>query len=286
MSSFFPDLVRALVIVAVLLFYIGLLWRVLDWITPFDDWDELFVKGNVAYLAQRVGLLVAQPIAMLAVIGQFDVGNLWPSARTLLIEGAWVFTALLLAYFFVDWVLFPKVANRELLLADNRAVGVVEAGFYIGIGLLLNGSLTGDGNSWVMTVSSTVVFYVLGLAFVMGVYWLHEAVTSYDLRARLRDGNLAAGIELAAVLVSASVVTRVGVAGDIDGWVEAFGWFFLTAATAVVLLYLVRWIGNRLLTRRHTIAEAQEAGSTTVAAFQATTLLVAATIVAATLSAI
>lgn len=67
MSAFFQDLLRALLILVIGGFYIAALWKFVDWRTKFNDWRELFHKGNVALLCQRLGLLVAQPIAMSAV---------------------------------------------------------------------------------------------------------------------------------------------------------------------------------------------------------------------------
>lgn len=286
MSAFFQDLLRALLILVIGGFYIAALWKFVDWRTKFNDWQELFHKGNVALLCQRLGLLVAQPIAMSAVVSDFDVADPWGSSVTLAIQGAWIFVALVGAYYFVDWVVFPKIKNTEMLLERNVAIGVVEGAFFIAIGFLLSGSLIGEGGSVTETVISTGVFYVLGLAAVMGMYWLHIAVTSraYCLRTKLAESNLPAAIELAGLLVGLGVVARVGVAGDMDGWLSAFAWFAVTVATGVVLLYMVRWVFNRLLFRENTVHAALEMNSVTAATFQAVIMVLSAFAVAALMS--
>ncbi len=112
LAGFPADLGKGLWIFGIAGFYMGLLWFIVDRLTPFDDWKELFERGNVAYLCQRIGLLAAQPIAMMAVVSDFDVSHPFWSAWWLFLEGTWVFVALLIAYFFVDVVLFPSIKNR------------------------------------------------------------------------------------------------------------------------------------------------------------------------------
>ena len=288
METFFPDLLRALLIPVIILGYVALFnWALNRW-TKFDDWRELFHKNNFAILLQRLGLLAAQPIAMMAVVPDFDTANpLW-SSIWLLLEGLWVFVALSLAYVFVDWVLFPKIKNTTMLLQGNLAIGIVEAGFFVGIGILLNGSLTGTARSSWESFGSTVVFYVLGLAFVLLVYRLHTWVTlgRYNLHDRLKQGSTPAAIELAGVLVSASIVTRVGVAGDLVNWPAAFGWFAVTAIVSIVLLYVVRWLSDRLILRGHSVKEVQRADSSPAAIFQAAINILAALVVAAAMNAV
>ena len=240
---------RLLLMIPIVLGYMWLLWKVIDKITQFDDHDELFLKGNGAYALQRVGLLAAQLIGMMAVLPDSDPEHPWWSAFWLLLEGAWVFFAILTARFVVDWVLLPRIQTTSLLLQGNTAIGIVECGFYVGLGWLLNGSLTGSASSNWLSFASTVVFYLLGLGFVTGVYWLYELITPYNMRERLQSGDNSAAFELASLLVGASVVTRVGVAGDFTDWSDNIKGFFVIALLSIIMLLIVRWLVSRLVVR-------------------------------------
>jgi uncharacterized membrane protein YjfL (UPF0719 family) len=237
--AFFDALWRLLPSALVVLFYVAALWWTFDKWTKFDDREEIVGKKNVAYLLQRLGLAAAQIIAMYPVISDFDPENFLGSIGWLAAEGLWVFVALVVARWFVDWLILPKINNQELLLQRNLAVGITEFGAYIGIGFLLAGSLTGGATSNGLAFASTVVFYLLGLLFVTAVFWLYEWVTPYDLRTLLKEGSVSAGIELAGVFVASALAVRVGVAGDFESWPSAFAWFFVTAAVAIALLGLV-----------------------------------------------
>jgi len=189
--------------------------------------------------------------------------------------------ALLLVRYLVDFVVLLRVDNTDALLAGNVAVGVVEAGFYIGFGIILNGSLTGASATLAQGIASTVVFGLLGLTVVVAVFWLHELVTPWHIRNDIRGGKLTAAFEAAGVLVSVGIVVREGVAGDFTGWADGLIAFFSTAIVAVATLYLFRWLGNRLILRGLPIRTIQERDLAGASAFSAVIMVVVAISVAA-----
>lgn len=260
----------------VVLFFVWLQWVIMNRITAFDDNAEIFDKKNYAYLIQRVAIVAAQVIAMLAVLPDFDVDEpLW-SSLWLFLEGLWVFVAILIARFVVDFTILRKVNNTELIRQGNLAMAVVEAGFYLGIGFIIKGSLTGGASSNWLSFTSTVVFYLAGVAFVIAVYWLHELLTKYDMRGRLREGNLTTAFEVAGIILGCSVVVSVGVAGDFVDWGYSFRAFFATAVIGVVMLYVMRWVIDLVIIRGHTVRSIQESNNVAAAALLSSLMIMAA----------
>lgn len=249
-----PDYLVTLGITA---FWVVALWQTLNIITPFDDNNELGSKNNVSYGVQRVALVAAQVIAMRATFGDYDKSDRLSSVGWMMAEGLWVFIAILVSRYAVDWIVLPKINNTELLRQNNGAIAAVEAGSYLGLGFMLAGSLTGGADSNALSIASTVVFYLLGLAFVLGVFWLHELVTPYNLREKLQQGSLVAGIETGSLIFATSVVVSIGVAGDFTGWAVGFEAFLLTAVMSVVLLYPTRLVLTKL-GPGHSVREVQD----------------------------
>jgi uncharacterized membrane protein YjfL (UPF0719 family) len=259
----------------------GLLWFTHNALTRFDDRQILFHEGNVAYSVQRIALVLAFGVAALPTITRSVEDHRWYSLVGQAMELAWVFVALLLVRYLVDVVVLARVDNTAELLKGNVALGLVEAGFYVGFGFILNGSLTGASQTVAQGLASTVVFGMAGLVVVVAVFWLHEAVTPWHIRNRIRDGQLAAAFEAAGVLASTGIVVREGVAGDFTGWADGFVAFFWTVVFAVATLYLFRWLANRLLLRGFTLREIQERDLATASAFSAAVMVVVAISVAA-----
>jgi uncharacterized membrane protein YjfL (UPF0719 family) len=146
---------------------------------------------------------------------------------------------------------------------------------------VLNGSLTGSADTFGLSLASTVVFGLLGLAVVVGVFWLHEAVTPWSVRQLVRDRSLTAAFEAGGLLASVGIVVREGVAGDFTGWTDGLVAFAATTLFAVAMLYLFRWVTNRLILRSWTLRQIQEQQRTTASAFSAVLLVVVAISVAA-----
>jgi len=259
----------------------ALLWFVHNALTRFDDREVLFREGNVAYSVQRIALVLAFGIAALPTITRTAQDHRWYGLLGQAMELAWVVLALLAVRYLVDLVVLVRVDNTAALLRGNVALGVAEAGFYLGFGFVLNGSLTGASATLGQGIASTVVFGLLGLAVVVAVFWLHEAVTPWHVRDHLRDGRLAAAFEAAGVLTSTGIVVREGVAGDFTGWGAGLVAFAVTVLFAVGTLYVFRWLANRLLLHGWTLRQIQEQDRVTAAAFSAAVMVVVAVSVAA-----
>ncbi len=256
------------------------LWITHNALTRFDDRVVLFEQGGVAYLVQRVALVLAFGIASLPSITRGEADHPWSTLPLQAAQLAWVFVALLGARYLVDAVLLHE-RNTEELLAGNTALGVLEAGFYLGFGFVLNGSLTGSAASFGLSLASTVVFGLLGLAVVVGVFWLHEAVTPWSVRRLVRDRSLTAAFEAGGLLAAVGIVVREGVAGDFTGWGDGLVAFAATTLFSVAMLYLFRWVTNRLILRSWTLRQIQEQQRTAASAFSAVLLVVVAVSVAA-----
>ena len=257
----------------------GLLWLVHNALTRVDDRRVLFEEGNVGYLVQRSALVLAYGIAVLPTITRGEGDHPWASLPVQAAHLAWVFVALLGVRYLVDAVLLRE-RNAEEILAGNVALAVLEAGFYLGFGFVLNGSLTGGAPTLALSLVSTVVFGLLGLAVLVGVFWLHEAVTPWSVRGLVRERSLTAAFEAGGVLTAVGVVVREGVAGDFTGWTDGLVAFAATTLFAVVMLYVFRWVTNRLFLRSWTLRRIQQEQRVTASAFSAVLLVVVAICVA------
>ncbi|GGK38698.1 hypothetical protein GCM10010124_34380 [Pilimelia terevasa] len=280
LADYAGNLGHAALILLVVAVSVGGGWHLLNLLTRVDDNDELFVRGNGAYLAQRLGISVAQVVGLLPAIGHYDPTRWRTSAWWLVAECAFVLAAVLLARPVVDWLVLPAVRNATLLREGSLAVGITEAGFYLATGFVVNGALSGGADSLALALASTAGFFVLGLALVAGVFWLHEWVTPYHLRDRIAQGSVPAAVEVAGVLTALGIVVREGVAGDFDTWGASLARFAATVVLAVAVLYAFRWLIDRLVLRGHTVRATQNADHLVAACLLAGLLVGAAFAVA------
>lgn len=234
-------LITVLAIIAIVVFY--KLW---DKLTPFNDGEELYIKGNTAYAIQRGGVILGQAFAMVAAVSTYDSGNMLAACIWLVAEFAYIIAALLVTRVVLNKLVLPGVSNTSLVLRGEMSVGVMEAAFYVATGLLLNGSLTGTAATIGLTVGSSVVFFLLGLVLLVCYWWVYELVTpGNSIRARLIEGKTGAGVEAAGVLIAAGIIVRNGVAGDFTSWANDIGAFVATSGIGLVLMIIAQLLLNR-----------------------------------------
>lgn len=265
LSSFGIGVVEVLVFVG----YLSGLWKLLNVITrDFDDHREIIVRGNWAYLVQRLGIAVAQAIGMLSSIG-LGTPNRWSDAGWLVIAGAWVFVLLLAVYPVIDRTIGRHVERPDEARSDPLAVSMVKAAFYLAFGLIINGSLSGNAPDLATGMAAALVFTVLGGALLLVGYPLLDAFTPFPLREGVRRGRLTCSLEAAGMLIALGLIMRNAIAGDFVGWGQAFTGFILTALAGLLVVWVTRYVFYRLVLTRSTRRSVHEANQVTAAALLA-----------------
>jgi hypothetical protein len=265
LSSFGIGLVEVLVFIG----FLAALWKVLNLITrSFDDHREIFVRGNWAYLVQRLGITLAQAIGMSSSIG-INTPNRWSDAGWLAVAGVWVFLLLLAVHPVIDRTVGRHVQRPDDARSDDLAVSLVKSAFYVAFGFVVNGSLSGSAPNWPTALAATLVFTALGGALLIGGYVLVDMANPFPVRDGVREGRLASSFEAAGVLVALGLIMRNAIAGDFIGWVPALVGFAVTAVAGLVVLYATRWVFDKLVLTQSTIREVHESNQVTAAALLA-----------------
>lgn len=244
----FAWVVPYLLIVMVLLYVFKLIY---DKITHYDD-DAQLRSGNFAVGLGRASMYIGLTLAMCGpLLSQQQ--DFWWDLLMYTIEGVAAVVVMTLASFVFDRVILPRIDNRKEIGAGNVAVAVVEAAAYIGLGFIMLSSLAGAaGPTLVNDILSGLLFIVLGLGTLMGIYWLFVLVyksRKVNVIKEIEAGNVAIAIEAAGVLLAISTLLGFSIIGDFRGWaIDIVS--YLIAAVAGVLAVVVAQIISRLLFNR------------------------------------
>jgi uncharacterized membrane protein YjfL (UPF0719 family) len=77
-------------------------------------------------------------------------------------------------------------------------------------------------------------------------FYLYEAVTRYDMRAELKNGNAAAGIMAGGWMLSLGLILAACISGPSQDWITDMTLFGLWSVFGLVLLVVITWVGDRL----------------------------------------
>jgi uncharacterized membrane protein YjfL (UPF0719 family) len=242
-----------------------------DFMTPYKIGDQLTHKDNVALAVSITGYYLGiiivflgalyQPLAGIrpvvdpADIGAWNLGftpGYWRDVLEVFLYSIAGIAVLNIARIVVDkLVLYKLSTEKEIITDQNTGTGVVEAGVYIAVGLVIAGSITGQGGG----PETSLAFLGLGLAVLVIYTLFYELTTPFNLHEEIEADNVAVGVALAGNMIAIGIVTFKAVFGDFVGWNEALAGFFTFAIVGFVLLFGVRQIADFVLFPRISVAQ-------------------------------
>jgi uncharacterized membrane protein YjfL (UPF0719 family) len=131
---------------------------------------------------------------------------------------------------------------RAQVAGGNVAAGIVVAGEYLAVGHVVSGALTGDGGS----ILPTIVFWLAGIVALLILTHLFKLLTTYNDAELISQGNIAAALGYAGLLVAIGMMVGYAASGTFTGYQEGFRAFGLMILLTLIL-YPVRQIIVQML---------------------------------------
>lgn len=135
--------------------------------------------------------------------------------------------------------------DKEIIKDQNPGTGVVEAACYVASGLIIAGSLHGEGGG----LGTSLIFFIIGQVCLILFARLYAKLTPYSVHDEIEKDNLAAGLGFAGGLISIGIIVMQAVSGNFSGWVEDLTSLGLEVLVVFVYLIAVRVIFDKLILR-------------------------------------
>lgn len=143
---------------------------------------------------------------------------------------------------FEQYSRWTGVPLREQIIRGNLAAGIVDGAIHFASSQLVAGALTGDGGS----LLPTVVFWVAGILAVIVFIHLFRQVTAYHDAEMIRDGNVAAALGCAGLVIAIGMMVGYAVSGSFTDYLDGFRNFGMMLLV-IFVLYPVRQIVVQML---------------------------------------
>ena len=245
---------RGLVFVGLGLVVLVIAKLVRDLITPYKIDEEIIGKNNLAVAVRLSGYFMGvilvflgalyQPISSIAVDGLgFDREYAEDILRVFLYSLAGVAALNLVRVFMNRLILFRFDIEKEVVEGQNVGSGAAKFGMYIATGLLIAGSVAGEGGG----PDTAAAFFGMGLVLLVAFALFYQLTTSFDVHSEIEGKNIAVGVALGGNLIAIGLVTFKAVFGEFAGWPESLAGFLTFAVLGFVLLFLVRRVTDLVL---------------------------------------
>ena len=196
---------------------------------------EIVSAQNMAVSFRRAGLYLAIGIGMFAAAGTDSTSSGFIDSLLLqIVDGILIMFFLFCAMYINDKFILKNINNDEALKNNNIAVGLVEFGAYVATGLIAYGSFA-DTGPWY----SSIVFFILGQSVLVVMVLIYEYSSKIKVLEEIKNGNIAAGLMVAGILIAYSLILKAAIIGPFSGWSEDLLAFAISAISGILLLLVI-----------------------------------------------
>ncbi len=213
--------------------------------------DEISKNDNTAVAVSLAGYLLAVSIIFMGCV-------LGPSTTlladlTLVTEYCIVGVLLLyISHVINDKVILYQFKNRKELVEDrNVGTGAVEAGSYVASGLIVAGSVHGQGGG----IETALAFFVLGQICLVLFAKVYNLITPFDVHEEIEKDNFSAGVAFSGTLIAVGIILSKSAGGDFISWEANLTKFGIDALIAFILLPIFRIAIDKLVVRGEDLNE-------------------------------
>ena len=139
----------------------------------------------------------------------------------------------------IDKLLLNKFdCKKEILEDKNIGTAAVYFATYLATGLIASSCVNGEYGG----ILSSIIYYVLGIIFMILFIKLYDFITPYSVHEELEKDNYAVGIALAGNIIAMGLILMKATLGDADTIKDNVILYFTDLAAIFLLLPIVRLI--------------------------------------------
>lgn len=209
----------------------------------FSVKDELVKKDNCAFALSLVGYYLGLVFAIGGVVVGESEGIL-TDLIDIFIYGPIAIILMNISAFINDKFILYQFNNKKEIIEDqNAGTGVVELAIYVATGMIIFGSISGEGGG----IVTLLVFWAIGQVSFIIIGRVYDLITPYCVHEQIEKDNVAAGVCFAGAIIGVANIVRHAISGDFTSWSESLltyaGYFVL----GIVLLPLIRLYTDKVL---------------------------------------
>lgn len=254
MNPIFTSLVYIIVSCSMLIFSKWLFMR----FAKYNMYEEI-KKGNVTGIIPYLGFLLGVcAIQIGAFVGPSNTLFRYEILSYIMYSLMGSFLMIFSGYV-VEKAILHKFNNVDEIVRDrNIGTAAVHFGMYLASGLIISACVTGEtivAHGRCYGVISTLVYYVMGMIFLILFAKLYDMLTPYSLLGEIEADNVAVGVAFGGNLIAIGLILMRATIGDIGTWQQGLILYFIDLSAIILLLPSVRFLLDRLIVKEINITK-------------------------------
>ncbi len=209
----------------------------------FSVKDELVQKDNCAFALSLIGYYMGLVFAIGgAVVGESN--GMLADLIDIFIYGPIAIVLMNISTFINDKCILYQFNNKKEVLQDqNAGTGVVELAIYMSTGMIIFGSVAGEGGG----LGTLFAFWGIGQVSFIIIGYVYNLITPYCIHEHIEKDNVAVGVSFAGAIIGIANIIRHAIGQDFNSWSESLltyaGYFVL----GIILLPIIRFYTDKVL---------------------------------------
>ena len=254
MNPIFTSLIYLIVSCSMLIFSKWLFMR----FAKYNMYEEI-KKGNVTGIIPYLGFLLGVcAIQIGAFVGTSNTLFRYEILSYIMYSLMGSFLMIFSGYV-VEKAILHKFSNVDEIVRDrNIGTAAVHFGMYLASGLIISACITGEtivAHGRCYGVISTLIYYVMGMIFLILFAKLYDMLTPYSLLGEIEADNVAVGVAFGGNLIAIGLILMRATIGDIGTWQQGLILYFIDLSAIILLLPSVRFLLDRLIVKEINITK-------------------------------
>ncbi len=254
MNPIFTSLIYLIVSCSMLIFSKWLFMR----FAKYNMYEEI-KKGNVTGIIPYLGFLLGVcAIQIGAFVGPSNTLFRYEILSYIMYSLMGSFLMIFSGYV-VEKAILHKFSNVDEIVRDrNIGTAAVHFGMYLASGLIISACVTGEtivAHGRCYGVISTLIYYVMGMIFLILFAKLYDILTPYSLLGEIEADNVAVGVAFGGNLIAIGLILMRATIGDIGTWQQGLILYFIDLSAIILLLPSVRFLLDRLIVKEINITK-------------------------------
>lgn len=205
--------------------------------------EELVEKDNLAFALAHTGYFIGLVLS----IGGIMMGDSAGLLNDLMYIGVYGLISLVLLNLSIiinDKIILSKFSVvKEITEDQNAGTGIMEGASAVATGLIIMGSVYGEGGG----IDTVLIYWVVGQALLILTSFVYNWITPFDIHEQIEKDNVAVGIGMAGAMIAIGNLIRHGLMHDFESWDITAESIAIDAGIGLIFLPVARLVADKIL---------------------------------------